>query len=83
MSTIEIDYETYMQRLTQIEFSYLSPRTQMSPDLKEKGLNMCMNYRYHLEQEGPENFRYFLNTANGAIGYVEKGKCKGCGADDM
>ncbi len=65
MALEKISYEEYMKRLDQIERRYLSDEPGFPEGAKEKGLEICRKFRREVEEAGPENFEYYLDTVYG------------------
>jgi hypothetical protein len=65
MAIEEISYEEYMNKIDQIEKRYLSDEEGFPPGAREKGLEICRKFRQEVEELGPENFLYFVDTLYG------------------
>jgi len=65
MAIDEISYEEYMNKLDQIEKRYLSDEQGFPPGAREKGLEICKNFRREVEELGPENCLYYIDTLYG------------------
>ena len=61
----QITYEEFMDKLDQIEKRYLSDEKGFPEGAKEKGLEICKNFRREVEELGPENFEYYIDTIYG------------------
>ena len=62
MAIEEITYEEFMSKLDQIEKRYRSDEEGFPEGAKEKGLEICKKFRREVEEAGPENFEYYLDT---------------------
>ncbi len=65
MALEKISYEEYVKRLDRIEQRYLSDEKGFPEGAKEKGLEICRRFRREVEEGGPENFEYYLDTVYG------------------
>jgi hypothetical protein len=65
MAIEEISYEEYMKKIDQIEKRYLSDEEGFPPGAREKGLEICRKFRREVEESGPENFLYYIDTLYG------------------
>ena len=65
MAIEEISYEEYMKKIDQIEKRYLSDEEGFPPGAREKGLEICRKFRREVEESGPENFLYYIDTIYG------------------
>ena len=65
MALEEISYEKYMKKLNEIEKRYLSDEQGFPEGAREKGLEICRNFRREVEEQGPENFSYYIDTVYG------------------
>ena len=65
MAIEEISYEEYMRKIKQIEERYLSDEEGFPPGAREKGLEICRKFRREVEESGPENFLYYIDTLYG------------------
>lgn len=65
MAIEEISYEEYMRKIDQIEKRYLSDEEGFPPGAREKGLEICRKFRREVEESGPENFLYYIDTIYG------------------
>ena len=65
MAIEEITYEEFMKTLDKIEQRYLSDEEGFPEGAKEKGLEICRKFRREVEESGPENFEYYLDTIYG------------------
>jgi hypothetical protein len=65
MAIEEITYEEYMKKLDQIEKRYLSDEPGFPEGAREKGLEICRKFRREVEELGPENCLYFMDTLYG------------------
>jgi hypothetical protein len=65
MAIEEISYEEYMKKLDQIEKRYLSDEQGFPEGAREKGLEICRKFRCEVEELGPENCSYFIDTLYG------------------
>lgn len=62
MALEEISYEDYMKKLDQIEKRYLSDEEGFPEGAREKGLEICRKFRREVEELGPENCLYYVDT---------------------
>ena len=62
MALEEISYEDYMKKLDQIEKRYLSDEKGFPEGAREKGLEICRKFRREVEELGPENCLYYIDT---------------------
>jgi len=65
MAIEEITYEEFMNKLDEIETRYLSDEEGFPEGAKEKGLEICKKFRREVEELGPENFEYYIDTIYG------------------
>jgi hypothetical protein len=65
MAIEEITYEEFMSKLDEIEKRYLSDEEGFPEGAKEKGLEICKKFRREVEESGPENFEYYIDTIYG------------------
>jgi hypothetical protein len=65
MAIEEISYEEYMKKLDAIEKRYLSDEEGFPEGAREKGLAICAKFRREVEELGPENCQYFVDTLYG------------------
>ena len=65
MAIEEISYEEYMRKNEQIEKRYLSDEEGFPPGAREKGLEICKKFRREVEELGPENCQYYIDTLYG------------------
>ena len=65
MAIEEITYEEFMNKLDEIEIRYLSDEEGFPEGAQEKGLEICKKFRKEVEEAGPENFEYFIDTLYG------------------
>jgi hypothetical protein len=65
MAIEEITYEEYMLKLDQIEKRYLSDEQGFPEGAREKGLEICRKFRREVEELGPENCLYYIDTLYG------------------
>jgi hypothetical protein len=65
VALVEISYQEYMEKLDQIEKRYVSDEEGFPEGAREKGLEICRRFRKEVEELGPENFTYFLDTLYG------------------
>jgi hypothetical protein len=65
MAIEEISYEEYMSKIDQIEKRYLSDEEGFPPGAREKGLEICNKFRQEVEELGPENCLYYIDTLYG------------------
>jgi hypothetical protein len=65
MALEEITYEEYMKKIDELEKRYLSDEKGFPPGAKEKGLEICAKFRREVEEGGPENFEYIIDTLYG------------------
>jgi hypothetical protein len=73
MAIEEITYEEYMKKLDQIEKRYLSDEAGFPEGAREKGLEICRKFRREVEELGPENCQYFIDTLYGLPMHKPKG----------
>ncbi|SPF34689.1 hypothetical protein SBDP1_1280012 [Syntrophobacter sp. SbD1] len=64
MAIEQISYEQYMKRLDEIEKRYLSDE-DFPEGAREKGLEICRKFRQEVEDLGPENCLYYIDTVYG------------------
>ena len=62
MAIEEITYEEFMKKIDQLEKRYLSDEEGFPEGAKEKGLEICKKFRKEVEEQGPENFEYYIDT---------------------
>lgn len=62
MAIEQITYEEYMAKLDQLEKRYLSNEEGFPEGAKEKGLEICNKFRREVEELGPENCEYYIDT---------------------
>jgi hypothetical protein len=65
MAIEEITYEEFMNKLDEIKKRYLSDEEGFPEGAQEKGLEICKKFRKEVEEAGPENFEYFIDTLYG------------------
>ena len=65
MAIEEITYEEFMETLDKLEKRYLSDEKGFPEGAKEKGLEICEKFRREVEEQGPENFEYYIDTIYG------------------
>jgi hypothetical protein len=65
MAIEEITYDEFMSKLDEIEKRYLSDEEGFPEGAKEKGLEICKKFRREVEESGPENFEYYIDTIYG------------------
>ena len=65
MAIEEITYEEFMKKIGEIEQRYLSDEKGFPEGAKEKGLEICKKFRQEVEESGPENFEYYIDTIYG------------------
>ena len=65
MAIEQITYEEFMAKLDQLEKRYLSDEEGFPEGAKEKGLEICAKFRREVEEGGPENFEYIIDTVYG------------------
>ncbi len=65
MAIEEITYEEFMNKLDEIEQRYLSDEEGFPEGAQEKGLEICKKFRKEVEEAGPENFEYYIDTIYG------------------
>jgi hypothetical protein len=65
MAIEEITYEEFMETLDKLEKRYLSDEEGFPEGAKEKGLEICKKFRREVEEQGPENFEYYIDTIYG------------------
>jgi hypothetical protein len=73
MAIEEITYEEYMKKLDQIEKRYLSDEEGFPEGAREKGLEVCKKFRREIEELGPGNCEYFMDTLYGLPMHKPKG----------
>jgi hypothetical protein len=62
MAIEEITHEEFLAKLDQLEKRYLSDEEGFPEGAKEKGLEICKKFRREVEESGPENFEYYIDT---------------------
>ena len=72
MAIEEITYEEFMKTLDKLEQRYLSEEEGFPEGAKEKGLEICAKFRREVEEGGPENFEYYIDTIYGLPLYKPK-----------
>ena len=65
MAIEEITYEEFMNKIDEIEQRYLSDEEGFPEGAKEKGLEICKKFRREVEEQGPDNFEYYIDTIYG------------------
>ena len=65
MAIEEITYEEFIETLDKLEKRYLSDEEGFPEGAKEKGLEICEKFRREVEEQGPENFEYYIDTIYG------------------
>ena len=65
MALMEITYEEFIKKLEELEKRYRSDEKGFPPGAKEKGLEICAKFRREVEEGGPENFEYIVDTVYG------------------
>ena len=65
MALEEITYEEFLEKLDKLEKRYRSDEKGFPPGAKEKGLEICAKFRREVEEGGPENFEYIIDTVYG------------------
>jgi hypothetical protein len=65
MALKQIGYEEYMKKLGEIENRYLSDEQGFPEGAREKGLEICRKFRREVEELGPENCLYYIDTVYG------------------
>jgi hypothetical protein len=65
MAIEEISYEEYLKKLGEIEKRYLSDEAGFPEGAREKGLQICEKFRREVEELGPENCLYYIDTLYG------------------
>ncbi|MDH3928968.1 MAG: hypothetical protein OEV22_13600 [Deltaproteobacteria bacterium] len=65
MAIEEITYEEFMNKLDEFEKRYLSDEEGFPEGAQEKGLEICKKFRKEVEEAGPENFEYYIDTLYG------------------
>ena len=65
MALEEISYEEYIKKLDQIEQRYLSDEEGFPEGAREKGLEICRKFRREVEELGPDNCLYYVDTLYG------------------
>jgi hypothetical protein len=73
MAIEEISYEDYMKRLDQIEKRYMSDEKGFPEGAREKGMEICAKFRKEVEELGPENCSFYLDTLYGLPMHKPKG----------
>ena len=61
----EITYEEFMKKIDEIEQRYLSDEEGFPEGAREKGLEICKKFRQEVEESGPVNFDYYIDTIYG------------------
>ncbi len=64
MALEQITYEEYMKKLDEIEKRYLSDE-EFPEGAREKGLEICRRFREEVQELGPENCLFYLDTVYG------------------
>ena len=72
MAIEEITYEEFLKTLDKCEERYLSDEEGFPEGAKEKGLEICKKFRREVEEKGPENFIYYIDTIYGLPLYKPK-----------
>ncbi len=80
MAIEEITYEEYMKKLDQIEKRYHSDEPGFPEGAREKGLEICKKFRREVEELGPENCLYFIDTLYGLPMHKPKNPDKSTGS---
>lgn len=65
MALEEITYEEYMKKLEEIEKRYMSEEEGFPPGAREKGLEIVKKFRREVEELGPENCDFLIDTVYG------------------
>jgi hypothetical protein len=65
MAIEQITYEEYMEALDGIEKRYLSDEEGFPEGARERGLEICHKFRREVEELGPENCLYYIDTLYG------------------
>jgi broad specificity phosphatase PhoE len=65
MAIEQITYEEFMAKIDQLEKRYLSDEEGFPEGAKEKGLEICNRFRREVEELGPENCEYYIDTIYG------------------
>ena len=65
MAIEEITYEEFINKLEELEKRYRSDEKGFPPGAREKGLEICAKFRREVEEKGPENFEYVIDTIYG------------------
>ncbi len=65
MAIKQISYEEYMKKLDAIEQRYLSDEPGFPEGAREKGLEICKKFRREVENLGPVNCEFYLDTLYG------------------
>ena len=65
MAIERISYEEYMKKIDEIEKRYLSDEEGFPEGAKEKGLEICRKFRREVQELGPENCEYYIDTLYG------------------
>ncbi|MBU0698603.1 MAG: hypothetical protein ABIK98_07495 [Pseudomonadota bacterium] len=65
MAIEQITHEEFMNKIDQLEKRYLSDEEGFPPGAKEKGLEICQNFRREVAEIGPQNCEYYIDTIYG------------------
>ena len=68
----EITYEEFLKTLDKLEQRYLSDEEGFPEGAKEKGLEICKKFRKEVEETGPENYIFYIDTIYGLPLYKSK-----------
>ena len=72
MAIEEISYEEFLETLDKLEQRYLSDEEGFPEGAQEKGLEICKKFRREVEETGPENYIYYIDTIYGLPLYKPK-----------
>lgn len=72
MAIEEISYEEFLKTLDKLEQRYLSDEEGFPEGAQEKGLEICKKFRREVEETGPENYIYYIDTIYGLPLYKPK-----------
>jgi hypothetical protein len=73
MAIEEITYEQYMQQIDKIEKRYLSDEEGFPDGAREKGLEICQKFRREVQELGPDNCLFYIDTLYGLPMHKPKG----------
>lgn len=68
----EIGYEEFIKKLEALEKRYLSDEPGFPEGARETGLRICKKLRREVEELGPENCEFWLDTQYGLPMYKPK-----------